>query len=413
MPKSQSRRRSLVIVHLSSLDSFTAEAIDALGAREGVRFAESLAESIECYARVAPSVLVLDQNWEDQGTVSAPRRALRRALVDMGARFLYHDEDAMRDPWGDGMKAAISQIKKMGNIDVGGFWCSERGEGCVHAALKLFRHAGVNARLLEGACGFEGAVWDIAEANPRPIPLPEPETTRAIEATRAELWKALRGSKGKVMPFAHVPWHSMRVKNAAGTSLDVVIRILFLPSSMTDSDLGLYQNAFARMSYYPKPNADVMIHLNAGMPLAEMRRQFRRKGFAENLARVIRHEMTHVMDPETLFMAKQWEERTREMTVADVQREAEARRYQSAEEHANSPTEVKSAQTEVTYDAFDVLFNQERPPKIGMSLLEFLLSRSSSWRRRSPLLNERNARRVVLAVDRALRDKNIDTSTRV
>lgn len=158
-------------MHLSSLDSYTAEAIDALGEAEGLRFGKRLADAIYmCAVQVRmrdggfSQVLVMDQGWDEFDPVSRPRKQLGGALLDLGATFIFHDEDAMEDPWGDGFKPIIAAVKKMGSkyVNVAGVWYSPEGPGCVNVAKKNLWKAGVRANIIEEACGHEDAAWKCA-----------------------------------------------------------------------------------------------------------------------------------------------------------------------------------------------------------------------------------------------------------
>jgi GNAT superfamily N-acetyltransferase len=158
----------LVVVHLSSLDSYTAEAIDALGEKEGLRFAKRLADAIYKYASQARmrdggfhQVLVMDQGWDDAGPVSRPRKQLERKLSELGATFVYHDEDAMPNAWGAGFKPIAAAVKKMGkDVNVAGVWYAPDGDACVNATKKNLWKAGIRAHIIEEASGQEGAAWN-------------------------------------------------------------------------------------------------------------------------------------------------------------------------------------------------------------------------------------------------------------
>jgi hypothetical protein len=135
-------RDVLVIVHLSSMASFAFE--------EGSEAADELLSSIAMTAREFPSVVVLDQGWDDRWARKA-QREVREAAP--GAVWIEHDEE--RDGWSELRRALPALLAEMraGRVFLAGLWYGKKS-GCVREVETILsRHFKV--ALVEDAIAFE------------------------------------------------------------------------------------------------------------------------------------------------------------------------------------------------------------------------------------------------------------------
>ncbi len=133
------RREALLVVHLSSLDSYTFEKGDAQGAW--------LAEEMESAIKAYPGLIVVtDQEWDLIGKCQ-PRMVVVEALQSRARviRF-HHDEDT--DEWDEAMQRLGHLLRGHGitHLILGGVWASaddaEDSEGCVNETCRQLEKQG-------------------------------------------------------------------------------------------------------------------------------------------------------------------------------------------------------------------------------------------------------------------------------
>ena len=128
-------KRALVIIHLSSLDSFTEE----YGFANGAYVASQLYTAIQKHDGL---VVVVDQGWEFNGEKSDPRQ-LVLSLLEKHPQAVWfpHTEETLMysDQWDQPMQQLGALLRDQGvsSIVLGGCYASEDEErGCVNAARK-------------------------------------------------------------------------------------------------------------------------------------------------------------------------------------------------------------------------------------------------------------------------------------
>ncbi len=134
---------ALVIVHLDSLDSFTAQCIDGRGRSEGRARGDALAERIATAveAHVGP-VYIVTQQWPvHPASHGAPRRAiLPRLHARQDVTWIRFDEDTQE--WDTFLPQLLRRLRRdgAGHARVGGIWYhEEETEGCATRVLTYLR----------------------------------------------------------------------------------------------------------------------------------------------------------------------------------------------------------------------------------------------------------------------------------
>jgi hypothetical protein len=147
-------KRALVIIHLSSLDSFTEE----YGFANGAYVASQLCAAIQAHDGL---VVVVDQGWEFNGEKSDPRQLVLKALEKHSQVVWFsHTEETLiySDQWGQPMQQLGALLRDRGvtSIVLGGCYASEDEErGCVNAARKAIAAQGFACQIDKDLCGFE------------------------------------------------------------------------------------------------------------------------------------------------------------------------------------------------------------------------------------------------------------------
>jgi hypothetical protein len=118
------------------------------------------------------------------------------------------------------------------------------------------------------------------------------------------------------------------------------------------------------------------------------------------LSRPIRHELTHAVDPQTLHHYHAVLD-----SVGDKARGKPAK-------YEEDPIEVKAFQREVVDEVFRALPSVLATPAPG-TILERALGASPMWAARSAGMGDRNRKRVLQAVYRAVAEEGIDPSMRI
>jgi hypothetical protein len=147
-------QKALVIVHLSSLDSFT----DACGDVNGAYLAEQLSFAIEKHDGL---VVVTDQGWELLGRNSEPRQWVTEALQrHPHVLWLHHDENVSlaASPWRRPMRRLGKLLAMHGIrcVTLGGVWATEDGSsGCVNETQMRLEEQGFVCHRDDTLCGFD------------------------------------------------------------------------------------------------------------------------------------------------------------------------------------------------------------------------------------------------------------------
>ena len=118
------------------------------------------------------------------------------------------------------------------------------------------------------------------------------------------------------------------------------------------------------------------------------------------LSRPIRHELTHAVDPQTLHHYH---------AVLDS---IDANSEKAPSKYEDDPIEVKAFQREVVDEVFRALPSVLATPAPG-TILERALDASPMWAARSAGMGDRNRKRVLQAVYRAVAEEGIDPSMRI
>ena len=101
----------LLIVHLSSLDSYT----DEKGQKQGERLAFQMVQAICGYPG---PVFVTDQGWEYIGKQCRPRLAVEKALQNHPHVVRFHHDEALHE-WDEAMRKLGDLIRATGTTHLG------------------------------------------------------------------------------------------------------------------------------------------------------------------------------------------------------------------------------------------------------------------------------------------------------
>lgn len=144
---------TLIIVHLSSLDGYTAY--------YGVDTAQTMVNDLRmAIVTHAGPVVVMDQGWPE---ISPDAKHLRQMVLDMQSvstnmTIFHHDELMDIAPWQDGMRALAKVLRslKTHRVRLGGFWASHNAtSGCVHEVQRQLRTRNIPCSLDKQICALE------------------------------------------------------------------------------------------------------------------------------------------------------------------------------------------------------------------------------------------------------------------
>ena len=142
---------TLLLVHLSSLDSYT----DEKGQVQGKGLGMKMAQAISTYPG---PVFVTDQGWEFIGKQCQPRKIVEEALQKHSCVVRIHHDEAIHE-WDEAMQNLGDLIRSYGisHLAIGGIWASsDNSEGCVNETRKLLEQQGFSCSLDETISGMIG-----------------------------------------------------------------------------------------------------------------------------------------------------------------------------------------------------------------------------------------------------------------
>lgn len=150
-------KEALVIVHLSSLDSYTAQTSEAGDESMGDLLADALIEEIRNHKG---PVYIIDQGWDLGRSESEPRmrvmNSLRRKVTWI------HFDEADQD-WEDFERDVLPILKRDGvtSVALAGLWYrKDLSSGCVtEAYFRLSKH--LPTQVNERICGLEEELDDL------------------------------------------------------------------------------------------------------------------------------------------------------------------------------------------------------------------------------------------------------------
>lgn len=145
-------QETLVIVHLSSIDSY----IRFYGVKPAMELAVDLCLAITSHPG---STVIMDQEDDD---ISEDGKVMRAKVLEMQnycpVTIFHHDEMMDLSPWQDGMKnlAHLLRQLKTYRIRLGGLWTSESGKsGCVHEVKRQMSYRGFPGWIDKSICALE------------------------------------------------------------------------------------------------------------------------------------------------------------------------------------------------------------------------------------------------------------------
>lgn len=141
---------ALLIVHLSSLDSYT----DRHGEAKGGELGYALGDAMRLWNG---PVFLVDQGWADAGRVSRPRMSLLQALASSVnvTRFPFDEDTA---DWDEAMPRLGNLLRAQGvtHLVLGGVWATVDGSpGCVNEAGRQLAQQGFTCRIDYTLCGMD------------------------------------------------------------------------------------------------------------------------------------------------------------------------------------------------------------------------------------------------------------------
>lgn len=144
-------KEALLIVHLSSLDSYTWEC--------GMEKGDALADQLILALRTCTGPIVLtDQRWPLLGSTSRPRsRVLAWVRITSRVVWFAHDEES--EGWERPMHQLGSLLRALNvtHLRIGGVWATEHGlHGCVNQTMKQLTKQGFTCTMDPSICGFDG-----------------------------------------------------------------------------------------------------------------------------------------------------------------------------------------------------------------------------------------------------------------
>lgn len=145
-------QEALIIVHLSSLDSY----VSYYGVEPAQRFVNDV--RLAMVKHIGPMV-VMDQGWD---CISEDAKVLRQMVLDMQEIYpiiiFHHDELCDVSPWQEGMRelAKIVRSLNVNRVRLGGLWASESGaSGCVHEVQRQLRARNIPCYIDKSICALE------------------------------------------------------------------------------------------------------------------------------------------------------------------------------------------------------------------------------------------------------------------
>lgn len=145
-------QETLVIVHLSSIDSY----LHFYGVDPAIQFITDIKLAITIHP--GPTV-IMDQ--EDE-YISEDAKTMRQSVLDLGKycpmTLFHHDEMMDVSPWQDGMKTLARLLRQLqtNRVRLGGLWASETGmSGCVHEVQRQMRYRNIPCYIDKSICALE------------------------------------------------------------------------------------------------------------------------------------------------------------------------------------------------------------------------------------------------------------------
>ena len=143
------KREALLLVHLSSLDSYT----DEKGQAQGEWLGMELAQAIRTYPG---PIFVTDQGWEYIGKHCQPRRFVEAALREHSCSVKFYHDETLHE-WDAAMQELGELLRSYGisHLVIGGTWASsDNSEGCVNETRNLLEQQGFSCSIDETICGM-------------------------------------------------------------------------------------------------------------------------------------------------------------------------------------------------------------------------------------------------------------------
>ena len=163
MDTSTTKQTALLIIDLSSLDSYT----DLNGASAGEELSFVLLDAMLLHAG---PVFLTDQEWEGAGRLSRPRRTLEEGLKARPDIVRVHFDEASQD-WEEGMQelGGLLRDQRVDHVVLGGLWATLNGSsGGVNEAMRLLEQQGFACRIDFSLCGLEEEETERASSFPDP-----------------------------------------------------------------------------------------------------------------------------------------------------------------------------------------------------------------------------------------------------
>jgi len=151
----------MVLVHLSSLDSYTQQATEAGDESLGELLADAMVEEI---LKHKGPVYIVDQGWSLGRRESRPRAKLIQAIQGRPVKWIYFDEDT--DYWDDFEDDLVEKLHEDGvtKVAVGGIWYEDDlKSGCASETfVRLNEH--FPARVIDRILGRESDFEELYES---------------------------------------------------------------------------------------------------------------------------------------------------------------------------------------------------------------------------------------------------------
>lgn len=241
--------------------------------------------------------------------------------------------------------------------------------------------------------------------NPRPIPLDMKSIDHLVGKLYAQVRKAcLRHRRGGTLPepYAIFAADELRITNPKGETRDIGVLLLAGIDRSESSWIYFSGGIFRAEQYRIELNLQrKRVIEGLGKPkLVEADMEPRH--FRSELKEMVLHELTHAAEP--IWRQPQY-----------------ARFGHTMEEHANDPQEVRAFGQQIVAEVLDEDIDQRREQldllqskgiRAHKRFVEALTECSKTWAQRGKYMSVENQRRILLMVERALRDVGVDTQGR-
>ncbi len=140
---------ALVVVHLSTLDSFTAQ----IGKDRGWELARNLADAIKTYSG---QVLIVDQGWSLGYKESRPREWLLKEIEER-TDIIWIDFDEDVHEWDDFLRELKEQLESLDvqEVLVAGMWYDPKLKSGCATTVYMYLRQYFNTRVDEDLVGCE------------------------------------------------------------------------------------------------------------------------------------------------------------------------------------------------------------------------------------------------------------------